>query len=74
MADYWKNGFLFISLICSVYAYANPADTHSTKAHGLSFHNSLQYPESFKHFGYANPNAPKGGILRKGISGSFDTL
>ena len=74
MADYWKNGFLFISLICSVYASAKPADTHSTKAHGLSFHNSLQYPESFKHFGYANPNAPKGGILRKGISGSFDTF
>lgn len=74
MTDFLKNGFLFISLIYSVYACANPADKNSTIAHGLSFHNSLQYPENFTHFGYANPNAPKGGTLRKGVVGSFDTF
>ncbi|WP_257284470.1 extracellular solute-binding protein [Endozoicomonas sp. SESOKO1] len=74
MTDYFKNGFLFISLIYSVFAFPDPADTNSTKAHGLSFHNSLLNPENFTHFGYANPRAPKGGTLRKGISGSFDSF
>ncbi|MGB1271071.1 MAG: ABC transporter substrate-binding protein, partial [Endozoicomonas sp.] len=45
-----------------------------TTSHGLSFHDSPAYPEGFSHFNYANPNAPKGGTLRKGATGTFDTF
>ncbi len=33
-----------------------------------------KYPDSFKHFDYANPDAPKGGHLTLSASGSFDKL
>ena len=32
------------------------------------------YAEGFKHFGYVNPNAPKGGSFTLPVQGSFDTL
>lgn len=31
------------------------------RLHGLSVFGDLKYSENFEHFGYANPNAPKGG-------------
>ncbi len=33
-----------------------------------------KYPANFKHFDYVNPDAPKGGTLRLGGSGGFDSL
>lgn len=33
-----------------------------------------KYPTDFKHFGYVNPNAPKGGTFRQSGSGGFDSL
>ncbi|MDE2029755.1 MAG: ABC transporter substrate-binding protein [Alphaproteobacteria bacterium] len=32
------------------------------------------YPPGFTHFDYANPDAPKGGILKLGAVGTFDSL
>jgi len=40
----------------------------------LSMYGDLKYPESFKHFEYANPNAPKGGTFKQASIGSFDSL
>lgn len=45
-----------------------------TRAHGLSIHDSPKYPDTFTHFNYANPNALKGGVLRKASVGTFDTF
>jgi microcin C transport system substrate-binding protein len=42
--------------------------------HGATMFESLKYPAGFKHFDYVNPNAPKGGKLRLGVLGSFDSL
>jgi microcin C transport system substrate-binding protein len=42
--------------------------------HGLSLFNSLKYAPDFPHFAYVNPQAPKGGRVRLGGSGSFDSL
>ncbi|MFB4393357.1 MULTISPECIES: extracellular solute-binding protein [unclassified Pseudomonas] len=33
-----------------------------------------KYPANFKHFDYANPDAPKGGTFRQSLYGSFDSL
>ena len=33
-----------------------------------------RYPDDFTHFDYVNPDAPKGGTLRIGTTGPFDTL
>ena len=37
----------------------------TTISHGLSFHGEPAYPTDFTHFKYTNPNAPKGGVLKK---------
>ncbi len=42
--------------------------------HGVTLFESLKYQAGFKHFDYVNPNAPKGGKLRLGLLGSFDSL
>ena len=34
-----------------------------TPLHGLSAFGDLKYPPDFTHFGYLNPNAPKGGAI-----------
>ena len=50
------------------------ADNHGTTSHGLAMHGDLKYPASFTHFDYVNPDAPKGGDIRMGAQGSFDSL
>ncbi|CAB1061534.1 ABC transporter, substrate-binding protein (cluster 5, nickel/peptides/opines) [Olavius sp. associated proteobacterium Delta 1] len=42
--------------------------------HALAMAGSPKYAEDFKHFDYANPNAPKGGNIKLGAVGTFDSL
>ncbi|MEQ9560355.1 MAG: extracellular solute-binding protein [Rhodospirillales bacterium] len=42
--------------------------------HGLAMHGDLKYGPDFKHFDYVNPDAPKGGTVRMGATGTFDSF
>jgi microcin C transport system substrate-binding protein len=42
--------------------------------HGLSLFGDIKYPEGFRHFDYVNPQAPQGGTVRLGASGTFDNF
>ncbi|GJD51842.1 Oligopeptide-binding protein AppA [Methylobacterium crusticola] len=42
--------------------------------HGLSLLGTPKYPADFTHFDYADPGAPKGGLLRIGTQGSYDNF
>jgi microcin C transport system substrate-binding protein len=42
--------------------------------HGATLIEPLKYPPGFKQFDYVNANAPKGGRIRLGTFGSFDSL
>ncbi|NFV78650.1 extracellular solute-binding protein [Magnetospirillum aberrantis] len=42
--------------------------------HGIAMHGEPKYPAGFSHFGYVNPDAPKGGELRLADQGTFDSL
>lgn len=42
--------------------------------HALSLYGDIKHPEGFTHFDYVNPNAPRGGILRQGVQGTFETF
>ena len=44
------------------------------KTHGLSLFDDLKYGADFTHFDYANPDAPKGGMVRYAAIGTFDNL
>jgi microcin C transport system substrate-binding protein len=43
-------------------------------SHGLTLLGDLKYIKGFKNLDYVNPNAPKGGTLRRFTIGSFDTF
>lgn len=42
--------------------------------HALTLFDDIKYGQDFKHFDYVNPAAPKGGRVRFGVVGSFDSL
>src|SRR4051794_17413302 len=42
--------------------------------HAIGMHGEPTLPVGFSHFGYVNPDAPKGGRLVQGVLGSFDGL
>jgi len=46
----------------------------SGPAHGLAMHGGLKYSAGFSHFDYVNPDAPKGGEMRRAVTGTFDTF
>ena len=40
----------------------------------MSMYGDIKYPAGFRHFGYVNSEAPKGGTVRLAAIGTFDTL
>jgi microcin C transport system substrate-binding protein len=42
--------------------------------HAIAMHGAPKYGPDFKHFDYVNPKAPKGGLVKLGTTGSFDSL
>lgn len=56
--------------LCSAAAGAQDAEP----SHAIAMHGQPKYGADFKHFDYVNPDAPKGGTLRQGAAGSFDSL
>lgn len=47
---------------------------HVHVANAIAMHGEPKYGPDFTNFDYANPDAPKGGTLRLGASGSYDTF
>jgi peptide/nickel transport system substrate-binding protein len=41
--------------------------------HGIAMHGNFALPPDFTHLPYVNPKAPKGGVLRQAVTGSFDS-
>lgn len=50
------------------------ADQPVHKTHAISMFGDVKYGPDFKHFEYANPNAPKGGTVRMAALGTYDNL
>ena len=42
--------------------------------HGIAMHGEPELPPTFTHFPYVNPSAPQGGVLRRTVTGTFDSL
>jgi peptide/nickel transport system substrate-binding protein len=64
------------SLAVATAVNANPAGDSSVavKSHAIAVRGLPKYPDGFPHLDYVNPDAPKGGTLRRGVLGSFDSL
>ncbi|WP_173983817.1 extracellular solute-binding protein [Magnetospirillum sp. SS-4] len=59
--------------ICPALA-ETPTLPSAKPAHGVAMHGDLKYPAGFRHFDYADPNAPKGGEVRLAEIGGWDSL
>jgi len=44
------------------------------RGHAIAMHGEPKYAPDFTHFDYVNPDAPKGGAVRLGIRGTFDSF
>jgi peptide/nickel transport system substrate-binding protein len=55
---------------------ANQGDvgSHARASHAIAMHGSPALPPDFDCLPYANPQAPKGGVLHLGAYGAFDNL
>ena len=51
-----------------------PLDPPTIKAHAIAMHGEPKYGPDFTHFEYVNPNAPKGGTIRRSARGTFDSF
>ncbi|MFC3061426.1 extracellular solute-binding protein [Paenirhodobacter populi] len=71
MSPIWKHGFHVLALVFS--AILAPA-VHAAPQQGIAMYGDPALPSGFTHLPYANPSAPRGGQIRFGESGSFDSL
>ena len=50
------------------------AQEAGTKVHALTLDDAPKYGPDFKHLDYVNPDAPKGGTITTGVTGTFDSF
>jgi microcin C transport system substrate-binding protein len=60
--------------LISAVGSAPHAEVKVYRGHGIAMHGDLKYPAGFKHFDYVNPDAPKGGEVRRATIGGFDSF
>ena len=65
---------LLILMMSLVAADSGWSDQKINITHALSMSGSPKYAEDFMHFDYADPEASKGGKLKMGTVGTFDSL
>ena len=72
------NNFLHFALsaLAGVYFFssANIVHAQTKRTHAIAMHGEPKYKTGFKHFDYVNPDAPKGGSIRYGAFGSYDSF
>ncbi len=60
--------FFFLIIFLSFSAFAEDY------SYGISAFGDLKYHKDFKNFDYVNPQAPKGGAVKFGVEGGFNSL
>ncbi|MDR1026319.1 MAG: extracellular solute-binding protein [Lactobacillus sp.] len=70
-----KNKIKFILVLIAAVIIAGSANAAGAKrVKKISIYNEAKYADSFKHFEYVNPNAPKGGRIVIPNYGGFDNF
>ena len=68
----WKT---FCAALVFITSQGGLALAQNEPAHyGIAMHGAPALPPDFDHLPYANPQAPKGGVLHIGFQGTFDSL
>lgn len=79
----YKLNHIFLSLFCtfclavcsqSFAQTSEPPAVTIIKSNSIALRGEAKYPADFKHWGYVNPKAPKGGALVLATQGTFDNF
>ncbi|PVE25924.1 hypothetical protein DC522_03925 [Microvirga sp. KLBC 81] len=65
---------LLPSFLAACLAFTPLAAQEAQWRHGAALLGEPKYPADFKQFDYVNPSAPKGGLVRLGAQGTFDSF
>lgn len=65
---------IIVIFMILLFSFNAMAQQKVIKSHALSLHGDVKYGPDFKYFEYVNPEAPKGGVVRLGTIGTFDSL
>ena len=69
--------YLFLVFILAIATASGPpsfAQDNPSPTHAIAMHGKPALDADYKHFPYVNADAPKGGIMRYGVFGTFDSL
>jgi len=70
----WTTGSVFLAAFVLFISPPTQAAQFAKPQAALAMTGDPLYPSGFTHFGYVNPDAPKGGALKLGATGTFDSL
>ncbi|MGD9806546.1 MAG: extracellular solute-binding protein [Hyphomicrobiaceae bacterium] len=73
----WRLAFAICALIAIGWASESQpvaAEAPTKARHGIAMHGTPALPADFAQLPYVNPDAPKGGMLRLGELGAYDSL
>ena len=76
----WRDGRVVRAVLTALAALlsmlAPPLAAQETTGprYGIAIHGEPGYPPDFKHLAYVNPDAPKGGMVRRSATGTYDSL
>lgn len=65
---------MFFAAVSYAIALENQKTAESLAPYGLAMHGNPKYGPEARSLDYANAGAPKGGTLKTGVTGTFDTL
>lgn len=65
---------VFPALLLAAASGHAAAQGEAPHSHAIAMHGEPALPPDFTHLPYVNPDAPRGGFLRLGVAGSFDSL
>ena len=66
--------FLAACMVGPAHAQPAPPDANGEWTHAVTLMGQPKYGPDFTHFDYADPKAPKGGLVRLGSQGGFDNF
>lgn len=70
----WRNICFSVVFLAAFLPLGVQAAQAVTTSHALALHDAPKYGPDFAHVDYVNPDAPKGGTIRLGVVGTFDSL
>ena len=63
-----------LAIFVGLFLIVQSGVAYSEPVHAIAMQGDVALGADFKHLPYANPAAPKGGVYRRAVTGSFDSL